>query len=226
MQKPQKKIKTSSLLRLSVTFPRTLWHRRHYMAVEQSVSLTLTLSLRKRELPSMEVHLARSGWATQSLSGRVTADRVSLSPGERAGMGEQSVSCPTVSLRGPCSGHETQNFARFAFGDDLERAAADFTIRGKPLRRDAGVDDQLKPLPAERALNVRRHFHGTIGLRRCARRENPLPKCCDTSQEYPRRRRSIGERMMDYFSFSMPSNSTSNTSVAFGPMTGSGMRSP
>src|SRR5256885_16474047 len=64
----------------------------------------------------------------------------------------------------PASRHETQNLARFAFGDDLKRPAADFTIRGETLRRDAGVDDQLKALAAERAVNVRRDFHRTIGL--------------------------------------------------------------
>src|SRR6266496_6204149 len=67
-------------------------------------------------------------------------------------------------LGGPAFCHETQNLARFAFGDDLKRPTADFTIRGETLRRDAGIDDQLKALAAERAVNVRRDFHRTIGL--------------------------------------------------------------
>ena len=169
-----------------------------------------------------------------------------------------------VSLRGPAFRHETQNFARFAFGDDLKRPAADFTIRGETLRRDAGVDDQLKALAAERAVNVRRDFHRTIGLYpilkmggagdpptgtaagNVAKRPCPLAQTVAPvrsgesldgaggspvlpANHFPnttRRRRSACEMMVNYFSFSMPSNSTSKTSVAFGPMTGSGTLAP
>src|SRR5207249_3360688 len=139
----------------------------------------------------------------------------------------QGVSRPTVSLLGPAFRHETQNFARFAFGDDLKRPATDFTIRGEALRRDAGVDDQLKALAAERAVNVRGDFHRTIGLtaKRQAGKIN-FQTAATRRKNTLRRRRSACKMIVDYFSFSMPSNSTSNTSVAFVPMTGSGMTSP
>jgi hypothetical protein len=57
---------------------------------------------------------------------------------------------------------QAQNFARFAFCDDFERAAAHFAVRRKPLKRHAGVNHQLKSLAAERALNVLGNFHAAI----------------------------------------------------------------
>ena len=67
--------------------------------------------------------------------------------------------CPGIESvatgSGLASGHQAQHFARLAFGDDFERPAADLAIRSETLRRNAGVDDQLKSLAAERALNVR-----------------------------------------------------------------------
>jgi hypothetical protein len=57
---------------------------------------------------------------------------------------------------------QAQNFTRFAFGDDLEWAAAHFAVRRKPLEGHARVDHQLKPLPAERTLDVLGNFHAAI----------------------------------------------------------------
>jgi hypothetical protein len=44
---------------------------------------------------------------------------------------------------------QAQNFAWLALGDDLERAAANFAIRGKGLRWDARIDDDFKTLSAK-----------------------------------------------------------------------------
>ena len=55
---------------------------------------------------------------------------------------------------------QTQNFPRLTFNDHFKRAAANFTVRGEPLRRDAGVYDCLKGLTAERALDVFGDLHG------------------------------------------------------------------
>jgi hypothetical protein len=52
-----------------------------------------------------------------------------------------------------------QNFARLAFGVDLERAAAYFAIRRKPLRRGAGVNYQVEALAAVGASDGFAGFH-------------------------------------------------------------------
>jgi len=57
---------------------------------------------------------------------------------------------------------QAQNFARLAFGDDLERAATHLAIRREPLERHARVNQHLKPLAAKRTLNVPGNFHATI----------------------------------------------------------------
>jgi hypothetical protein len=57
---------------------------------------------------------------------------------------------------------QAQNFARFAFDDDLERAATHLAIRREPLERQRRVNHHLKRLAAERTLNVLRNFHAAI----------------------------------------------------------------
>jgi len=58
-----------------------------------------------------------------------------------------------------CQNIHAQNFARCALGNDLERAAADFTIRREPLAGDARVNGRFKCLAAERALDFGEFFH-------------------------------------------------------------------
>jgi hypothetical protein len=57
---------------------------------------------------------------------------------------------------------KTHDFARFAFGKDLKRPAADLAIGGESLGRDAGIDYELKALPAKGALNGLGDFHETM----------------------------------------------------------------
>jgi hypothetical protein len=52
-----------------------------------------------------------------------------------------------------------QDLARFTFNKDLERAAADLTIRNKPLRGAARINHQLVALATIRALNGFARFH-------------------------------------------------------------------
>jgi hypothetical protein len=54
---------------------------------------------------------------------------------------------------------QPQNLTRFTLSTDLERAAADLTIRGKPLRCDARIRHQLIVLATIRALNGLAYFH-------------------------------------------------------------------
>jgi len=54
---------------------------------------------------------------------------------------------------------QAQNFARFAFRNDVERAAAHFAIRHKPLERHTRIDHHLKLLTTKRALDVFGNFH-------------------------------------------------------------------
>ncbi len=56
-------------------------------------------------------------------------------------------------------------FASFALGLDLEGTATNFTIRREPLPAETGVNDDLKRLAAERALDVHKLFHAAIYLR-------------------------------------------------------------
>jgi hypothetical protein len=48
---------------------------------------------------------------------------------------------------------QAQNFAGLAFGDDFERAAADFAVGGEALGGNSGVDHDAEGLAAERALH-------------------------------------------------------------------------
>jgi hypothetical protein len=57
---------------------------------------------------------------------------------------------------------QAQNFARLAFRDDLERAAAHLAIGREPLERHARVDRHFKRLAAERTLDVPGNFHPAI----------------------------------------------------------------
>jgi hypothetical protein len=59
---------------------------------------------------------------------------------------------------------ERQDFPGFAFGGDFEGPAADFAIGRKPLGSQAGVDNEVEPLPAKRTLNGLRNFHPGLGL--------------------------------------------------------------
>ena len=52
-----------------------------------------------------------------------------------------------------CHHLKADDFARFAFGDDFKRAAADFAIGREPLAGDAGVNGQLERLAAEWTRN-------------------------------------------------------------------------
>jgi hypothetical protein len=54
---------------------------------------------------------------------------------------------------------QPENLARLAFGEDLERPAADFAIGRKPLRGDAGVNHQVEALAAIWALDGLADFH-------------------------------------------------------------------
>ena len=54
-----------------------------------------------------------------------------------------------------------QDFARFALGNDLNRATADFTICGETLRGHACVDDQFEPLAAKWTKDFLGNFHGS-----------------------------------------------------------------
>jgi hypothetical protein len=54
---------------------------------------------------------------------------------------------------------QAKNFPAFAFGNDLQRAAADFAIRREPLERYAGVNRQLELLSAVRTLDGLGCFH-------------------------------------------------------------------
>jgi hypothetical protein len=67
----------------------------------------------------------------------------------------------SANPRSICAHIQAQNFARFAFGGDLERAAADFAIRGEGLRGDAGIDDDFKTLSAKGALDGFGDLHGS-----------------------------------------------------------------
>ena len=51
------------------------------------------------------------------------------------------------------------NFSRFAFRRDLKWPAANFAIGRESLPGEAGVNDHLKRLAAERALDVGEFFH-------------------------------------------------------------------
>jgi hypothetical protein len=54
---------------------------------------------------------------------------------------------------------QAQNFARRALGRHLERTAAHFAVRREPLARHARVNDEVKALPAKRALDRFGNFH-------------------------------------------------------------------
>jgi hypothetical protein len=54
---------------------------------------------------------------------------------------------------------EVYYFSRFAFRKNFKWPATDFAIRRELLRFNAGVDDQFKPLAAERALNTFGNLH-------------------------------------------------------------------
>jgi hypothetical protein len=58
---------------------------------------------------------------------------------------------------------QAQNFARLAFHGHLHGAAADFAIRGEPLRGLAGVYQHFKFPPAKWALNEFGFLHKTYG---------------------------------------------------------------
>src|SRR5688572_8823345 len=64
---------------------------------------------------------------------------------------------------------EAQDFARLAIDNHLKRTAADFAIRRETLRRDAGVDDQLEALAAERALDGFSDLHQRYRIERASR---------------------------------------------------------
>jgi len=54
---------------------------------------------------------------------------------------------------------EIQHLAQLAFHENLEWTAANFTICRESLNRDARIDDEVKSLPAEWALDRLRNFH-------------------------------------------------------------------
>jgi len=60
---------------------------------------------------------------------------------------------------------QAQNFARLAFGNDLEGAAANLAIGGKALAGHTGVHHRFKRLAAIGALNGLKNFH-SLNLRR------------------------------------------------------------
>jgi hypothetical protein len=56
----------------------------------------------------------------------------------------------------------TNNFALFAFGGNLERAATDFAIGCEPLAGNACVDGHFTSLTAVGTLDVGKFFHAAI----------------------------------------------------------------
>jgi len=54
---------------------------------------------------------------------------------------------------------EAQDLTRFTFNQHLEWSAADFAVSREALRGGACVDQQVKALPAIRALNGFAGFH-------------------------------------------------------------------
>lgn len=54
---------------------------------------------------------------------------------------------------------ETYNFSRLAFRQNFERPATNFTISGKALGSDTGVNGQVEALTAIRTLDGFRAFH-------------------------------------------------------------------
>jgi len=66
---------------------------------------------------------------------------------------------------------EAQDFAGFAFGEDIEGAAADFAVGGEALLGERGVHDEIEFLAAEGALDWCGDFHNiwpeTGRLRSC-----------------------------------------------------------
>lgn len=54
---------------------------------------------------------------------------------------------------------QAQDFARFAFGEDIEGAAADFAISGEALLGERRIHEEVEFLPTERALDWFRDFH-------------------------------------------------------------------
>src|SRR5947208_2018037 len=119
-------------------------------------------------------------------------------------------------------GHEFPGFAQTQGEDNQQHGEQDVGDMRSENHAD-GAENQRRRKGSECSPRLPSHNRpygetpgGKINFQTAAiRRKNAL-----------RRRRSACKMMVDYFSFSMPSNSTSKTSVAFGPMTGSGMRSP
>jgi len=56
----------------------------------------------------------------------------------------------------------TQDFAGFAFGNNLEWPAADLAVSCEPLRGDAGVEHNFEALAAKWALDGFGDFHTPI----------------------------------------------------------------
>jgi len=54
---------------------------------------------------------------------------------------------------------QAQNFARFTFGDNLQRPAAHFAVGGESLKAGAGIHHDLDALAAIRAPNGFENFH-------------------------------------------------------------------
>jgi hypothetical protein len=63
-----------------------------------------------------------------------------------------------------CPHIQAQNFAGFAFCGDLERAAANFAIRGERLGRDTGINDEFEALSTERTLDGLGYLHVALIL--------------------------------------------------------------
>jgi hypothetical protein len=58
-----------------------------------------------------------------------------------------------------CHRLQTDNLTRFAFSLNLDGPAANFAIGREPLPGEARVNDYLKRLAAERALDIGEFFH-------------------------------------------------------------------
>jgi hypothetical protein len=61
---------------------------------------------------------------------------------------------------------KTNNLARLAFGNHLQGVATDFAVGGEPLIGLVRIQQQLKALSAEWALDCLRNFHRTRAINR------------------------------------------------------------
>lgn len=68
--------------------------------------------------------------------------------------------CSRAVWRGPLAAHlQAEHFARFAFDKYFKGPAAYFAVGGESLGGNAGINYDIKALPAKGALDGFRDFH-------------------------------------------------------------------